>query len=65
MAGPSVFTGEEVQGYEDDVYVFIDRGYLRLAGNDSECLDHGEKVKINFCPLCGEWLTNPEKEDKS
>ena len=39
---------------EDDYGVFIDRGYLRLVDlDDCECLDHGKKLKINFCPVCG------------
>ena len=37
--------------------VFIDRGYLRLTDIDeAQCLDHGEKIKINFCPFCGKEL---------
>ena len=40
---------------EDDKGVFIDtRGYLRLVNlDDGQCLDHGEKVKIKYCPFCG------------
>lgn len=38
--------------------VYIDRGYLRLADKeDGDCLDHGEKFKIIFCPICGRDLT--------
>jgi hypothetical protein len=34
--------------------LFIDRGYLRLSDiNDSQCIESGEKIKINFCPICG------------
>lgn len=37
--------------------VFVDRGYLRLCDiEESGCLDHGEKIKINFCPNCGKKL---------
>ena len=40
---------------EADTYiVFVDRGYLRLADKDDcGCLDHGEKKRISFCPMCG------------
>lgn len=45
---------EEHQAKRD---VFIDRGYLRLADpDDSQCMDHGEKIKIEYCPLCGSKL---------
>jgi Zn-finger nucleic acid-binding protein len=38
--------------------VFIDnRGYLRLVDlDDCSCLDHGEYIKINYCPMCGKKL---------
>ena len=37
--------------------VFVDRGYLRLCSQgDSNCLDHGERVKIQYCPCCGKEL---------
>lgn len=37
--------------------VFIDRGYLRMVDvDDSQCMDHGDKRKINFCPFCGNKL---------
>ena len=40
--------------------VFTDRGYLRLAClHDCNCMDSGEKIKINFCPMCGDKI----KED--
>ena len=44
---------------EADTYiVFIDRGYLRMADSDDcQCLDHGEKIKIDFCPMCGTKIT--------
>lgn len=39
--------------------VFIDRGFLRMVDlDDSQCLDHGSKVAINYCPLCGMKLNN-------
>lgn len=43
---------------ETEWSIFIDRGYLRLADKeDCNCLDHGEKIKIIFCPICGRDLT--------
>jgi hypothetical protein len=35
--------------------VFVDdRGYIRFADlDDCSCLDHSEKIKIRFCPMCG------------
>ena len=40
-------------GYEE-MQIIIDRGYLRLGfTEDMQCLDHGEKIKIKFCPMCG------------
>ena len=37
--------------------VFVDRGYLRLAdAEDCGCLDHDEKILINYCPMCGKKL---------
>ena len=46
---------EKFCGYEDR-FVFVDRGYLRYTTDDYSCLDHGEKIKINFCPMCGRKL---------
>lgn len=41
----------------DAISVFIDREHLRLVDpQDTQCLDHGEKIKINYCPMCGEKL---------
>ena len=41
--------------------VFIDRGYLRLVDTeDSQCLDHGELLEINHCPMCGNKLGEGE-----
>ena len=40
-------------GYEE-MQIIVDRGYLRLGfTDDMQCLDHGEKIKINYCPMCG------------
>lgn len=37
--------------------IFIDRGYLRYVDlEDCNCLEHGCRVKINFCPFCGNKL---------
>lgn len=35
--------------------VFIDdRGYLRMVDlDDCNCLDSGQKIRIQFCPFCG------------
>ena len=34
--------------------IFIDRGYFRsVQKDDCQCMDHGEKLKISFCPFCG------------
>ena len=39
---------------EDEYVLFIDRGYLRFVDlDDCQCLEAGKKVKINFCPICG------------
>jgi hypothetical protein len=39
--------------------VFIDRGFLRMVNaDDSQCLDHGEKIKIKYCPFCGRTLAS-------
>ena len=39
-------------GYEE-MQIIIDRGYLRSGfTDDMQCMDHGEKIKINFCPIC-------------
>lgn len=44
--------------YVDDNSVVIDvreaGAYLRLGNReDIQCLDHEEKIKISFCPMCG------------
>ena len=42
-----------------NIKIIIDRGYLRMIeDDDGECLDHGEKVKINYCPMCGKPISN-------
>ena len=41
----------------DWICVFIDRGYIRLSYlDDGDCLDHGEKIEISYCPFCGAHL---------
>jgi len=63
MLGEGTITGNEALKHEESYSVHIDRGYLRLSQDgDNQCLDHGEKIKINFCPVCGEWLTVPDKK---
>ena len=45
----------EDQASRTNLVVLIDRGFLRIADKDDmNCLDHGEKIKIHFCPFCGE-----------
>ena len=39
---------------DDTLIVIVDRGYLRIVyNNDYGCLDHGKRIKINYCPMCG------------
>lgn len=39
---------------EYSLSVFVDRGNLRLVdAHDCGCLDHGQKIQINYCPMCG------------
>ena len=45
----------------DDNSVVIDirscGAYIRLGDRDDmQCLDHEEKIHINFCPMCGRKL---------
>lgn len=47
---------ENLHIFKDDYFVSIDRGYLRLCSDDDSCLDHGEKIAISFCPMCGKKL---------
>jgi hypothetical protein len=45
------FTGDE------EMQIIVDRGYLRLGfSDDMQCMDHGEKIRINYCPMCGKDL---------
>ena len=45
----------EGEATKQNVGVFIDRGYLRLVDlEDCQCIEGGEKARINFCPVCGE-----------
>lgn len=46
---------EDILRFEYDVGVFLDqRGYLRLADlEDCNCIEAGERIKVNFCPVCG------------
>ena len=38
-------------------HLFIDRAFLRFIDkSEAQCLDHGIKVVINFCPMCGNKL---------
>lgn len=44
-----------VIGYTE--IIFLDRGYLRIADKDDcGCMDHGDKIKANFCLECGKDL---------
>jgi len=55
-----IWTGEI---YEVDYGVFIDRGYLRFCElNDTNCLEGGDKIEINFCPICGNKIEKLEKK---
>ena len=48
-------TKELIECCETSLIVNIDRGYLRLSNpEDNGCLDHGERIKINYCPICGD-----------
>lgn len=52
--GEIKLTLDEAEESPVKLAVFIDRGYLRLVNsNDCNCMDSGEKIKINFCPICG------------
>jgi len=43
--------------YKTIAIMFDTRGYLRLVDKeDHDCLVHGEKFKINYCPICGKKL---------
>lgn len=51
---------------EREVGILIDERigsyFLRLVYlDDCNCIDHGEKIEINYCPFCGKNLhENPE-----
>jgi hypothetical protein len=53
----SKYVATEVFGQytgDEELQIIIDRGYLRLGWTDDmECMDHGEKIKIKYCPICG------------
>lgn len=52
--GPDLKISDEDICYENRCLFIDDRGYLRLVDKeDCGCLDHGEKIKITFCPFCG------------
>lgn len=52
---PHVMYGEIV--YDNEWQIIVDRGYIRLCNTDDmQCLDHGEKIKIKYCPMCGKKL---------
>ena len=44
----------------EPLYLLLDircnTGYLRITSDDYGCLDHGEKIKIKYCPMCGREL---------
>jgi len=43
--------------------VFIDRGFLRLVDiTDDDCIESGQKIKINFCPICGDKIKGIEND---
>jgi len=53
----------QAEEHEETDSLFIDRGYMRLVDlYDSQCLDHGAKIKINFCPMCGGKLCKLNQE---
>ena len=53
----SLKTADDLVTHEYPFGVFIDRGYLRFVDlEDCQCMDHGRKIKINFCPFCGDNL---------
>lgn len=50
-----------LEAHEYKHVIFIDRGYIRsVMKDDCQCMDHGEKVKINYCPFCGDKLQGLE-----
>jgi len=56
---PIKFNNEikEDEIFYDNYICYVDRGYLRFVmEDDNQCLGHGLKKKINYCPMCGEEL---------
>jgi hypothetical protein len=55
---------EEAEADMDKFDVFVDRGFLRFADvRDSDCLDHGDKIEISYCPMCGRKLSRSGAEN--
>jgi len=46
----------DAEAFKYPLGVFVDvRGYLRLVDlEDCNCIEPGEKIAINFCPMCGD-----------
>lgn len=46
----------------DKIYTYVEvrngQGYLRMTDEDNNCIDSGERIEINYCPMCGEKLNN-------
>ena len=60
--GSIKLTLEEAERDQITKHIFIDRGYLRMAErSECGCMDHGQKVKINYCPECGKKLKDQAK----
>ena len=54
-------TLEEAEDGMDRFDLFIDRGFLRFVDvTDADCLDHGAKIAISYCPVCGRKLKEGE-----
>jgi hypothetical protein len=54
---------KEAEDNMDRFEVFIDRGFLRFVeASDSDCLDHGDKIEISYCPMCGRKLSRSGAE---
>lgn len=52
-------TTDELEDVDNSVVFEIrnEHGYIRLGDrSDMGCLDHGDKVKIDYCPFCGRKL---------
>lgn len=51
----NIITKDHIGGDEKNLGVLIDRGCLRFVDlDDYNCMDHGQNIKINYCPFCGE-----------